>query len=382
MVILFDLVSTQGFLNGGAEYCKKVFYTLLESKGENEVITIVNSRLPFIYEDLKPDNILSSFGVKSIDLSSQSLEDAIKDFNIDVFFVGIVQRWLNYNLSDLKCRVICVVHDLHSIEVTDAKIKDIIITGSKYELTKYYLKKIKNIVLPRRNSEYEYLDKIFRAKNTKLISVSEFSKNSIYYYFNNLSKDINVYYSPQKLSNSSSVIENNELSKIINSGLKYYVLLSSNRPLKNASKVMLAFEKFSKINPDCYLITVGYQGKMSFDNHIILPYLTSSDTEFLLKNCYALIFSSFFEGFGYPPIEALKYGKISICSNVCSMPELLCNDAIYFSPFYSSDIFRALKISLSIDYQEFSKNALLRYHKIHNRQEVDLSKLIDFILSS
>ena len=51
--------------------------------------------------------------------------------------------------------------------------------------------------------------------------------------------------------------------------------------------------------PDMYAVTVGY-GKTLFKNHIDLPFLNDIDLREAYKNCYALLYPSLFEGFGYP----------------------------------------------------------------------------------
>lgn len=98
------------------------------------------------------------------------------------------------------------------------------------------------------------------------------------------------------------------------------------------------------------------------------------------KHCYALIYPSFFEGFGYPPLEAMKYGKPVLSSNVCSMPEVLGDAPIYFSPIYESAIFNAL---LSLDdenYEYHSRKSLRQYEIVSKRQAEDLVSLVDQLL--
>ena len=44
------------------------------------------------------------------------------------------------------------------------------------------------------------------------------------------------------------------------------------------------------------------------------------------------MFPSFYEGFGFPPVEAGSLGTISAVSNVSSIPEICGDGAFYFSP--------------------------------------------------
>jgi glycosyltransferase involved in cell wall biosynthesis len=77
----------------------------------------------------------------------------------------------------------------------------------------------------------------------------------------------------------------------------------------------------------------------------------------------------------------MKFGKPVLSSNVCSMPEVLGDAPIYFSPFYESAIFGALCHLTDRNYQDYSDKSRKQYTKVHERQEKDLDDLIHIILS-
>lgn len=61
---------------------------------------------------------------------------------------------------------------------------------------------------------------------------------------------------------------------------------------------------------------------------ILLSKRSPTDIEYVYKNAYALVYPSYSERFGYPPIEAMKHGTPILSASVCSMPEVL-KDAAY-----------------------------------------------------
>ena len=136
---------------------------------------------------------------------------------------------------------------------------------------------------------------------------------------------------------------------------------------------------FSNTRKDFYIVTVGFKDEL-FSNHIDLKFLNDGDLQEAYKNCYALLYPSVFEGFGYPPLEAMFFGKPILSSNVCSIPEVLGDAPIYFSPFYESAIFNALLKLDEHNYEHYSQMSSCQYKKVKERQQNDLDNLVAKIL--
>lgn len=380
MKILFDLVTPQAFLGGAGEYIRRVFFELLcNLEKKIQVVGAIDSTIgKFAYEDLAPEN-LAYKNIKCVDLGKNKLSDIVKEHEIDEVFIGAAQYWgARYKVQDLKCRVICVIHDLQDEECgfNNIHLFNKLQSLSKLSFLKYWLRDYPKVNWNRRMSSIIELYK--SNKNVFLVTVSEYSKYSLRFNYG-ICNRIDVLYSPQRLIEEKKVIDNSQLRDLIASRKKYYLLLGGNRPLKNADRVLRAFKAYSEnCNSSGYLVTIGMETSF-FNKHIALPYLTAGDLNIAYKKCYALLFPSMFEGFGYPPIEAMQYGKPILASNVTSMPEVCGDAAIYFSPFYVSDIYRALCKLDNKNYQEFSKRSLSRYKEVSERQRKDLNLLIKLL---
>jgi glycosyltransferase involved in cell wall biosynthesis len=70
------------------------------------------------------------------------------------------------------------------------------------------------------------------------------------------------------------------------------------------------------------------------ENRVLLAGKVSEiEKQYYLKNCTAFLFPSIREGFGLPPIEAMKFGKPVFLSDKTSLPEIGGKDAYYWSNF-------------------------------------------------
>ena len=91
------------------------------------------------------------------------------------------------------------------------------------------------------------------------------------------------------------------------------------------------------------------QNRVFFTNII-----TENDKYWYLKNCEAFIFPSLSEGFGIPPIEAMRFGKPVFLSNLTSLPEIGGNAAYYFDGF-KTDKMQNIFLNGMKDYAENEK---------------------------
>ena len=382
-VILFDLISTQGSINGGAEFTFKILQTVLQrlNKETHDLIFLFDSTIPFFYEKTKPIYLQNNYSYTCVDIrNTKSISTIIDHYKVNTFFIGIGQRFEFYSLENINCKTYIVIHDSGIIEVKDNLLHYFLSNKSQVKSFKQFSRLILRY-FSRPKKRYNYLKpfQFAQQENVTILTVSEYSKNSIQYYFPEIKKDIIVVHAPEKVTNFDKTISNETLEILIKSRVKYFLILGEDRPLKNVVFTTHVFEKFSKIYPEFMLVTIGKKSKQ-FPSHIGLPYLTASDLSHAIKNSYCLIYASLFEGYGYPPIEAMRYGKPVIASNICSIPEVLADAPIYFSPFYKADLMKAL-IHVISNHKLYGNKSFMRYQEINQLHIKSTNLIVDLILN-
>lgn len=416
MNLLFDFI-TASIKEGSGEYQRSVFLTLMDrlnSEGRTDVnlFGLYNSNKGIIYEDLRPSSIASVFPripVVFIDCANYNIAAIISDYHIDCFFVCCHAYFSNMkDICKLKCKVVCTMHDIGHEEYYNEKlgIYSILIRpgmcGEPAKLQRLrHLRKIPAInrllntidrftiyyIKGGGNKQYcsnpgkLFSDLYQNNPATRIITVSDCSRNALVYYYGFNKTDIQVLYPPERKYNLSKHYTDPQLNKLLLSGKKYYLMVSADRDNKNPYKAVNAFKRFAEYKPDVYLVTIGFKYGGMFKNHISLSFLSDSDLQLAISNCYALLYPSLFEGFGYPPIEAMKYGKPVLSSNATSMPEILGDAPIYFCPLYESAIFSALLKLTDDNYQYYADKSSTRYNLVHQRQIQDLHTLVSILIA-
>ena len=197
--------------------------------------------------------------------------------------------------------------------------------------------------------------------------------------------NISVFYSP------STAIEGYE--RFINDYKeKYYLIISANRWLKNAVRAIQSIDSLLDFNPSiCDKVKVlglkkdtkVYKRIRNKDKFEILGYQNQEDLEELYAGAYAFIYPTLNEGFGYPPLEAMKYGTPVVSSPFSSIPEI-CGDAVlYANPYSIHEISnRILQLEDREIYSKFKVASVNKYKSIVEKQNIDLIGLCNLLLDS
>ena len=83
--------------------------------------------------------------------------------------------------------------------------------------------------------------------------------------------------------------------------------------------------------------------RLKLENRVLITgKVDELEKRYYLKNCFAFVFPSLLEGFGFPPIEAMRFGKPVFLHDATSLPEVGGDHAYYwthFDPEYMARVF-------------------------------------------
>ena len=191
----------------------------------------------------------------------------------------------------------------------------------------------------------KYQDRAKRA--SRIIAVSEFTKWD-------LVECLNI--KPEKIVTIYSGIQN-ELKPMPrkSQGRPFMLYLGAIEPRKNVSAAIRAFNilKTSSKFRDWQFVIAGnfgwlYQDVLKEseqspyrDDIRFIGKIHPSDRVFIYNLAELFIYPSFFEGFGFPPLEAQACGIPVVASDRTSLPEILGDSALLVNPWKIDDIVSA-----------------------------------------
>jgi glycosyltransferase involved in cell wall biosynthesis len=211
------------------------------------------------------------------------------------------------------------------------------------------------------NKKATIVEKIFLRRALKkadtVLSVSENTKKDLLEKFKFLQggKISTIYCAA---SDSFKTLPSEELAKFAQKTKlpkKFFLAVGTLEPRKNYPRMLRAFKFLSDHYPEYHLIIVGKEGwqyQEIYDeicaNYLkkkvhFLGYLSGNGLVNLYNLAEALVFPSLYEGFGIPPLEAMKCTCPVIASNISSIPEVVGDSAILINPKEEKEIAGAME---------------------------------------
>ncbi|MFH1453373.1 MAG: glycosyltransferase [Armatimonadota bacterium] len=143
---------------------------------------------------------------------------------------------------------------------------------------------------------------------------------------------------------------------------RFILFVGTLEPRKNVLGLIKAFNTFKKTDDKNYkLVITGSPGWLYNDIYttvdelkikddvVFTGYLADEDIPKLYNAADLLVYPSFYEGFGFPIVEAMKCGTPTIASNISSLPEVVGDAGILIDPNNTDEIAEAISNVLNDD---------------------------------
>lgn len=253
-----------------------------------------------------------------------------KLLDVDIFFMPNI----NFAALSSECKKVVTVHDLSFLKYRD-------------------------FFSIRRRIWHKALNVNKLLKDAKLIfAVSKNTKKDIEDICNVPSKKIAVSYPGIRQGYSVVSKDDRELEKTkakYKLSDKFFLYLGNIEPRKNINTIIEAFDLFVQKYPkesEAYSLVlaggVGWKNKEIFkrweasknkDKIVFLGYVPSEDKLYLYNLSSIFVYPSYYEGFGFPPLEAVLCGKTCIVSNSSSLSEVAAGGRfVVVDPYNVDDI--------------------------------------------
>ena len=189
----------------------------------------------------------------------------------------------------------------------------------------------------------------------KIIAVSRHTANDLQNHLSN-SQNISTVLSGIKHNYQPVDANDSRLQKIkqkYNLPDKFIMFLGTLEPRKN---LQTSISAFNKIEQDIFLVIAGTKGwkckkilKQIATNPKIkhIGFVPEEDKVYLYNLARFFVYPSYYEGFGFPPLEATACACPVITSNNSSLTEICADAALYIDPHNINDLKNAMQQMLN-----------------------------------
>jgi glycosyltransferase involved in cell wall biosynthesis len=397
MRVLFDLMASQPWqytsqrmdednqFHGGAEYTKAIFRHALKARGDVEIEAVYN---PASALDASLIELVEAMNVKRHPMASwHDLQLILDQIHYDRFFSGLPNATYR-NVRFGQTEVIYTSHGLRSLETPSDQYE------MRYQATS--AQKVKTLLKQlflKRYMEQQRLRRggLLHTQTAKLtiLTDSAHSQYAHQIFFPEFRSQIYFMVYPPPTAVSEVEPLDTCLERFDLSPRGYILLVSGNVWVKNGYRAIKALDELAGLGLlQKHVVMTGVTRSQVYDiRHkeffTFLPYVRSEELAALYKNAFCLLYPSLNEGFGYPPLESMRFGTPIVCSAVTSLPEV-CGDAVlYVNPYATHEIQnRILQFQNNPEvWQQYSERALERYKYVSALQTEGLATIGNLILT-
>jgi len=329
--LIFDLLVTQpnrtAKFHGGGEYVKTLFFRLLQHTDKLKIIAVYNADA---FLDPAVAKVIEEHRLETVCVENhQELQNSGLFERADIYLCGLSEPVIRMSFPQ-GLQVITVYHNIRSLEkpidCTSHLYSDNLKTAGmdviRYLCGEWY-----------RGYEKKKVQKAFD-KSSYIVGVSRSAVSSVDLFFPDIPEEKKLLvYAPLRLPPICMPVAKTEE--------RYILMLGGDRWVKNAYRGLRAIDQLfgmGQLQQFRVKIVGEVSGKIksrvrNSDRFDFLPYMDTYDLQRLYQSCDFFFYPTMNEGFGYPPLEAMRYGKTCVVSSVTSLPEIYGDSVYYCSPY-------------------------------------------------
>ena len=208
----------------------------------------------------------------------------------------------------------------------------------------------------RKNIWHRSLGVVKAIKETEaVVAVSENTKQDIIELTGIPAEKVKVIYSGKNVSGKNvSADVCDEVRKKFGIGHNFLLYVGNIEPRKNIAGLIAAFNILKSFQDSLFFKTElviagapGWKNRRIYQAWRTSPYRSSikflgyvdqAEKEALYSSAKVFVYPSFYEGFGFPPLEAMTYGLPVVCSHASSLPEVVGRAAVMVNPYKPEEI--------------------------------------------
>jgi glycosyltransferase involved in cell wall biosynthesis len=161
----------------------------------------------------------------------------------------------------------------------------------------------------------------------------------------------------------------------------YVFAIGTIEPRKDYPTLVRAFDRVAASDPRIELVIAGERGwgADAFDDAVagathkdrirVLGRISAVHYDGLLRGARVLAYPSLYEGYGYPPLEAMRAGVPVVATNVASLPEVTHDAAVLVEPRNPEQL--ASAIEQVVNDEKLREHLVLRGHARVSSQRWD-----------
>lgn len=192
---------------------------------------------------------------------------------------------------------------------------------------------------------YQWMLRVLSRRSALLVTNSAFSQQELQRYLGKaLERCVVAHLGANHMQRIQPALSADMLAQLPNR--PFILAVSSANPNKNFQLIIELLPRLQALGLAC--VMVGQRDQRMFqqvelnDRVVHLGYVSDENLAALYQRAFCLVYPSFYEGFGLPPLEAMWLGAPVVVSNCSALPEVCQTAAIYCDPNDAESLYQAL----------------------------------------